>query len=171
MKTIKGIVIAILIIICNSFCNAQNTPAHWLAVQKRELKERPYIFEGKVIQQNKGGELTFNVIKITKIYRGSPQLKLGTIKVMSAPGGIDAGPGLKKDSAYIIFGNPSNSTAFQSVATDNLLRIQSNDWISIYGIGASWGLRQVTQYKTVDSLYSFFKANGLMVQEEQKEKK
>lgn len=181
MKTTKEIIIVVNIIFCCSFCIAQRanpTPAQWLAYQQKEIKECPYIFEGNVTQQKcffgLHGMMICSVIQITKIYRGSPQLKIGTIKVITNQnkGYKDAGPDVGI-GRYVIFGNPSipfiripaDSNVFQSMPTDNILILACNDWISFTGNGASW---EFAQYKTTDSLYSFFKENGLTVQEEEK---
>jgi len=184
MKITIRFIIGVSIVFCYSFCHAQaiNTPAQWLAFQQKELKECPYIFEGNITQQKyyngKSGVMICSVIQITKIFRGSPQLKLGSIKVITSrnKGSTDVGPDIGIGH-YIIFGKPSlpfrkpaDSTTFQSMPTDNSLILFCNDWVTFTGVGASWGWRQVTQYKTVDSLYSFFKANGVTVQEQVQQK-
>jgi hypothetical protein len=152
----------------NSICNAQtiNTPEQWLIFQQNELKNCPYVFEGKIIQQSKKGKATCSVLQITKIYRGD-QLNIGTIKVVTTIAtGAEKFPQLHKDNTYIIFGNLSNSTLFKSVASVNTLTLWSNDWVVFQDTGAEWGWRKKTNYKTVDDLYSFFKENGLIVKEE-----
>jgi hypothetical protein len=171
MKKIIKLIIALNIILCYSFCNAQ-TSAQWLAYQEKELKECAYIFEGKVIQQS-GKSFTCSVIQITKIYRGSPQIKLSSIKMITTFGknGSEKFPQLHNGSTYIIFGfTTSYSKEFQSIKADNLLTLQTNDWVTFIGNGAEWGWRKVTYYKTLDELYSFFKENGLTVQEEAEQK-
>jgi len=186
MKT-KGIFFTTIIICAYSFCNAQpiNTPAQWLAFQQRELKECPYIFEGSILRQEcyygNSGVMTCSVMQITKIYRSSSQVKLGTIKVLTMQGGqvgdgprvqlSDGGPGLGKGhyiifGSYLAFGRTSDSITVNSIVTDNLLTLHANDWATLTDAGASWGWRKVTKYPTVDSLYSFFKANGVTIQEQ-----
>lgn len=170
MKTIIALVITIFSY-CFCYAQAINTPAQWLTFRQNELKECSYIFEGKVIQQSIEGIIyVCSIIEITKIYRGSPQIKLGTIKVttMQGKGLQDAGPGLSKGSSYIIFGKLTNSKAFDTILVDNSAMLSRYDQISFHDTGAIWGWRQVTRYKTLDSLYSFFKENGLTVQEEEK---
>jgi hypothetical protein len=169
MNTTKEFIIAVYIIFCYSLCIAQ-TPAQWSAFEQRELKGCSYIFERKVIQQSKTVEnLTCSVFQITKIYRGSPQINLGKIKVITTIlSGAEKFPELHNGCTYIIFGIATNSNAFQSILTENILTLKSNDWIGFTGIGAIWGWRHPTNFPTTDSLYSFFKENGLTVQEETK---
>jgi len=72
---------------------------------------------------------------------------------------------------YIIFGTSLSSSEVDSTsATDSPFKLQTYDWVVFQGTGAEWGWRQKTNYKTLDELYSFFKANGLTVQEEEKKK-
>jgi hypothetical protein len=171
MKTKIKFIIAVYIILCYSFCIAQ-TPAQWLAFQQRELKGSTYIFEGKVIQQSKIAEnSTCNVFQVTKIYRGSPQINLGNIKVITTIlSGAEKFPELHKGYTYIIFGIVTKSNTSQSVVADNSLTLKTNDWISIDNNSAVWGWRHPTNFPTMDSLYSFFKENGLTVQEEVEQK-
>jgi hypothetical protein len=178
MKPIIKFFVAISIIFSDSFCNAQS-PAQWSAFQQSELRGCTFIFEGNVTQQKvyngKRGRMICSVIQITKIYRGNPQIKLGSIKLITKQnkGIADAGPDIGRGH-YIIFGRTytlggaSDSSTLISIVTDNLLILQTNDWIAFTGGGAVWGWRRPTHYNTVDSLYSFFKENGLEVQEEVK---
>jgi hypothetical protein len=157
-----------------SVCYAQKmhlTSEQVLALQKEDIKNTPYIFEGKVIQEVKSGEqLTCSVIQITKIYRGNPQIKLGTIKVITEQNinTKDGDPGLSQGS-YIIFGRTDNTNTFSSVAADNTITISLADIsVAIFDRGynrstARWG---PAKYNSIDSLYSFFRTNGLTVQEE-----
>jgi hypothetical protein len=168
MKIIRKSFIAIIVCIY-SYCNAQpiNTPAQWLNYQKNELKKCPYIFEGKITEQNKIGESTCSVIQITKIYKGNPQIKLGTIKIITTIlAGSEAFPQLSTGNTYIIFGSQSNSNDFQSKVTDNSITLWCNDWVLFVNKGAEWGWKQKTQYKTLDSLNSFFRTNGVIIQEQ-----
>jgi hypothetical protein len=182
MKACIKLIAGAFIIFFYSFCNAQviNTPAQWLAFQQRQLKGCAYIIEGTITQQKsyngKTGRMMCSVIQITKIFRGSPQIKLGSIKIITnqySKNVADASPNIGKGH-YIIFGTPTKSslpidTIF---TTDNLLILQASasDWVTFTGSGAQWGWRKVTYYKTLDSLYSFFKENGLTVQEEVEQK-
>jgi hypothetical protein len=147
-------------------CATINTSAQWLAYQQKELKNCPYIFEGKVISQQKNGGSTCSVIQDTQIYRGT-ELKVGTIKVITTMlSGAEKFPQLHNGDSYIIFGNLNNSDSFSTVSADNSTIIISNDWVTLNGTGATWGWRRVSTYPTMDSLYSFFRNNGVTVQEE-----
>ena len=161
-----------LIIFCYSLCNAQKihfTNQEYEAMHKQDIRNSPYIFEGKVIQIssiNKEG-ITCFTISITKIYKGS-ELKLGTIKVLIAQteNTDDGGPFLSKGCTYVIFGKPYNSSLFESIVTDNTIKLTYTDPINFYGKdGATW---DNLNYHSRDSLYSFFKENGLTVQEQKK---
>jgi hypothetical protein len=177
MKTIKKIVTSTLIILCNSFCNAQMTDIS----PARQIKYSTFIFEGNLIKKEcfyakQYGVLTCNVMQITKIYKGSPQIKFGTIKVITCCGGRvgnyrqdppadGGGPGIDKGKIYIILGNTADSTILHPMITDNGITIDISDCIILSGNSAVWDR---TQYRTLDDLYSIFKANGLTVQEEAK---
>lgn len=197
MKAIKSIITIIGVIIYHSLCNAQQrqvqgTPAQELAEHKKQISTIAYLFEGSVIQQKsyymrhiRGAIYTCSVMKITKIFKGSPQIKLGTIKVISEGGSIDNGPNMLasnegwvpigKGSTYIIFGQPStfepaDSNMLHLMATDNTITLLlcCGDPINFNGKGAAqW---DEIKYNSLDSLYSFFKANGLTVQEETQQK-
>lgn len=169
MKSIKRIIITGIISLCYLFCHAQMqaTPEQWAGVEKKMVKSSPYIFEGKVIKYTslRYAVLTCFVVQITKIYRGSPQLKLGTIKVIieQDENTHDGGPFLAK-GYNIIFGSLSNSHIFDSIATDNTIVLTYRIAPVIFrGKGAQWGM---ANYPTRDSLYSFFRENGLTVQEQ-----
>jgi hypothetical protein len=173
MKTIKANILVLFSIFLYAFCNAQQfhlTSSQWLAEHKKAIATAPYIFEGTVTQQTsmRNAAATCFVIQITKIYRGSPQLKLGTIKIIIEENEftVDGGPFLSKGSMYIILGTVYNSTLFESITTDNTMKLTYSDPIAFNGKGgAIWG---DTKYHSTDSLYSFFKENGLTVQEEKK---
>jgi len=164
MKTTRKISIVVLIILGYSITYAQHPTS---------IKKAEYIFEGTVIQQSYKPKttLTCSVFQINKVFKGSEKMKLGTIKVESEQSTPhmrieDGGPGLKMGSKYVIFGVPTDANTFQSISTDNLYTLRCIDNIAFIGGGAKWGWHNPTQFKTVDSLYSFFKANGLTVQEE-----
>jgi hypothetical protein len=199
---IKTTITTLLIVFCYSFSCAQQiylTPAQWVVEHKKAINNSAYIFEGEVIQQYRVGKTTWvcSVLQINKIYKGSPELKLGTIKMFSeqAPMMQDAGPGFGTGSTYIILGDVSDATAFKSLVTDNTFAILPTSGIQFLGKtyfdtqlykyvqpaqcdsltklnhrlvpfdrpAAQW---DDTKYKIVDSLYSFFKENGLTVQEQ-----
>jgi hypothetical protein len=133
MKT-KKYIIAVISIFCYSFCYAQLiqfTPTTEMVTNYSQTI--PYIFEATVIQQTfrHSGILSFcNLVQITKIFKGSPQLKLGTIKVLSDGGGDDAGPGLVKGCKYIIFGKLTNSKTFDDIVTNNAFVLWKYDQIN-----------------------------------------
>lgn len=176
MKTTKGVIAAFIIIFYSySACYAQKrhvSASQWIGLHKKSIEIASYIFEGTVIKQSKSGEiLTCTVIQITKIFKGSPTLKLGTIKVITDQNRNtkDGDPGLGR-GRYIIFGRTSASNVFDSIVTDNTITLSLAD-ISIAIFGhvdndqpvAQWG---GTLYKTLDELYAFFKENGLKVEEQ-----
>lgn len=174
MKTQKAFIIIILTFFYFSIgCRGQQiqiTPAQQIETQKISVKNSEYIFVGKVVKKSsiRKAAVTCFVVQITKILRGGSQLKLGTIKVIIDRDEYtdDAGPLLNKGATYIIFGKPENLNIFDSILTDNSIRLTYfYDPIVILGKAAQWG---ETKYPTVDSLYSFFKENGVTVQEEQK---
>jgi hypothetical protein len=191
MKTINKIIATVIIIFCNLFCYSQYQLSdsqkvlmqqHELKVSLSSIQKAPYIFEGTVTHQenyyNKNGEmLTCTVISITKIFKGNPQIKLGSIKVITDQGGtieghteksLDDGSGLSKNGTYIIFGKTTGTANINDkmITTDNLLTLDCIDHIDFIRGGASWGWHNPTNYKTLDDLYAFLKENGLSVQEE-----
>lgn len=157
------------------FCAAQqthhihHTQAELLDVHTKEISNSAYIFEGKIIKQTlkKGTLLTCNVIKITKIYKGSPGITLGTIKVFTeqSPNAKDGWKGLSNGSTYIIFGNPGDTASFHSIVTDNPFSISLIDYVFYPSpTTARW---DATLYNSLDDLYTFFNQNGLTVQVQQ----
>jgi hypothetical protein len=174
MKSKIKLNIIAIVLLSYSFCSAQQTHhihttgAQWLALHQKELSTSTYIFEGTIIKQSlkSGTELTCSVIKITKIYKGSPEVKIGTIKILTQqnPSDKDGWKGLSKGSTYVIFGK-MDSDKFKSIATDNSLTISCIDYATISGNTARWGS---TIYKTLDDMNFFFKENGITMQEEQK---
>jgi hypothetical protein len=173
MKALKRIITVTVVIFFYSFSDAQRiqfTSQQYDAMHKQDIKNSPYIFEGNVIEVstiNQEG-ITCFTIQITKIFRGSPEIRLGTVKVLitQTENTDDGGPFLSKGCIYIIFGKIYNSTLFESITTDNSLKLTYTDPIDFYGKeGAIW---DNINYHSRDSVYSFFKANGLTVQEEQK---
>jgi hypothetical protein len=181
MKAIKEIIATVLLIFNYSLSYAQ----HPTVIQKAK-----YVFEGTIIEQKcyygAHGIMTCSVFQIRKIFKGSPQIKIGTIKIINEQGGrvgngpisrpSDAGPVLTKDCTYIIFGVPSafsrayDSVSVYSIAADNQRPLDCIGQINFHGTGASWGWRRPTNFPTTDSLYSFLKDNGLTIQEEVKQK-
>jgi hypothetical protein len=167
MKTMKLIVIFVSIICSCSVGFSQQvqpTPSQWLGVQQKMIKSTAYIFQGTVVQQytKDSSLLTCSVVKISKIFRGSPEINIGSIKVITEQSSHtqDADPGLKVGSTYIIFARNPTSNSFHSITADNLLILKCSDHVNVYNSGARWGL---SQYKTIDSLYSIFNQNGLSI--------
>jgi hypothetical protein len=187
MKTIKGTITTLLIIFCYSFSEAQQvsvTPAQMIEEHKKEISNTAFIFEGIVIQQKqyngKKQLVTTCIIQITKIFKGSPQLKVGSIKLVTKQrdksGDLISIPSdegymvpISKGSTYIIFARPAGSWAVDSTITDNTITLTS--WYGLdYPIivhnndAVSW--YDTPQFKTKEDVYSFFKENGLTVQEQ-----
>jgi len=106
---------------------------------KNYAKTMSYIFEGAVIKQgySPGKVAIFNIMKITKIYKGSPQLKVGDIKVVSWGPGDDVPPGLSNGGEYIVFGKTADSKKFDNpaITTDNInsLTVDCLDFIDLSG--------------------------------------
>jgi hypothetical protein len=172
METTKRIILISYLALGSILCHSQ-TPAQWSSYQSNEVKNCQFMFEGKVIKQVKQGGTTCSVIQISKIFKGSPKLSLGTIKVITTiKEGAEKFPQLKDSVTYVIFGNlrDKDSAAFKSIVTANNLVLWCNDWVTYLGTGAQWGWRRVTKYATRDAFYSFLKANGLTVQQEVKQK-
>jgi hypothetical protein len=194
MKSTKGTIIPLFLIFSSLYSLAQvdiGTPSEWVMEHKKEIKNTPYIIEGTVIQQKHfkapNNELmTCYIISITKIYKGSPQIKLGTIKVILSDGAYESngiivptsdGGGVTlggKGSICIIFGTPTafkptdTSMVHSMVAENSITLGWAADPINIDKTSAQW---DYTIYNSLDSLYSFFKENGLTVQEEVDETK
>jgi hypothetical protein len=175
MKTNNHIILVLLFTFCfGLICSAQKkhlTPSQELKIEKQDINNTPFIFEGTVISQvhQPKSAMVCSIVQITKIYRGSPQLKLGTIKVITeqSKNMQDGSSGLGRGH-YIIFGSIYTAKKFDSTATDNNVTIGLADLsIAFSGNGAVWGQ---SHFKTVDSLYSFLKENGLTVQEEAEKK-
>ncbi|MGP8216217.1 MAG: hypothetical protein ACLQQ4_11670 [Bacteroidia bacterium] len=178
MKNKIEIIIAVLLL-CNVECFAQRAKASeskLLAIHKSDIQNSPYIVEGKVIKQEcfygkKGwGILTCNVIQISKIYKGSPNIQLGTIKVITDQGGQigneiqqvnDGGPFLYTGTTYIIFCKDADSGMTHQLQTDNLPTLMPIDEPVIYKTAGTlkWDM---TWYKLND-LYTFFSENGVTV--------
>jgi hypothetical protein len=189
----KSIYIAIILaIICCSFCIGQKitlTPAQELWASKEDIKNSTYIFEGTVIKQKRILDLNYevytcNIITITKIYRGGPKLKIGTVKVIIDNGMTEQngfivkvedfeGMEISKNQTYIIFAKATafksaDSNSVDSIVTDNSITLALADIpVTFIGQSAKWGQ---TVYKTLDELSAFFKENGLTVQEEVQQK-
>jgi len=205
MSIPKKVITGLLSFYCLSLaCNAQQaylSPSQELAYHIKSIDTTSYIFEGTVTNQKgyysrKGEVLTCNTVQIGKIYRGSPKIKLGSIKVITFGGNIggsdiiapqitDQGPtSLRKGTTYIIFSKPAYSTMIVDTmaVTDNSIVLTRTDCVApiifppkkyrnghlipIDYPAAQW---DNTKYKTMDELNSFLKDNGLTVQEEAKQ--
>jgi hypothetical protein len=101
MKTTRKALLAILFTCSQMFCYSQQiqiTDAEEKAFHQKIIARVPYIFEGKVIKQeyfhgagDRYGILTCSLVQITKIYKGSPKIVLGTICVVTSQGGPENG--------------------------------------------------------------------------------
>jgi hypothetical protein len=169
MKTAIKFIVAVSFLFSFSFCKAQKVQKWVVTERQNEIKGYNYIFEGTVTQQTKNGNWMCSVVQITKIYKGSPQIKLGTIRVVMELQ-ADGEPAMTKGSKYVLFGRPASSSLDTIQTAENTLTLQCIDHIDFHGTGATWGARQPQEYKTVDSLYSYFKENGLAVQQEAQQK-
>jgi hypothetical protein len=189
MKTTKRIITTTFIIFCYSFSYGQMvdlTPSQWLMEHKKCINSTPYIFEGTVLKRNyfrgKNQVVYTCIIQISKIFKGTPKIKLGTIKVITLqrvkngdiieiPSDGEGGINLSTDNTYIVFCRNANSSwIVDSTATDNTITLTS--WLDMdYPIvisgkdDVSW---EGTQFKTKEDIYSFFKESGVTVQEEAK---
>jgi hypothetical protein len=186
MRTKSRFIIVAIIILCHSFSEAQQN-ARTLALHKRALKEAKCVFEGTVIKQQhfrgcQGWAKLCTVFQITKIFKGSPEIKLGTIKVISDDRITDGGAPIDKKGTYIIVGAIGCGQQYlDTVIADNSMTL-SEDGIILINTSINSKDKQVPQatarwlgsgrldggafYNPIDSLYSFLKENGLTVQEE-----
>lgn len=164
MKTLKIIIAVLCTICCPIFSKAQNQK-EMLSECKTELKTCDYIFQGTVTQQYREGEWMWSIIEISKIYKGSEKIKLGSIKVVMQLGIEDGVRIIHKGRTYIFFNIPANPACQDTslITTNNSMVFQCNDHIDINSTGVSWGVRKPLQFKSIDSLYSFFRTNGLSV--------
>ena len=188
MRTKQILIVAIIAILCNAPCKAQVialTPSQSEMSHKQYLPNAHYIFEGKVINRkhHKGKEVdvTTCIIQITKVYKGSPQINLGTVKVTtdqyvvsngftSIPSEAGGSTDLNKGGTYIVFCTDATKLwIVDSTTTDNPLTL------TICGLDnpiivnpdnntVSWF--QTPQFKTVNDIEGFFRENGVTVQEE-----
>ena len=195
MNSIKKIISAGFFIFCYFFSQGQQlklSPAQTLDLQKRTMNNSSFIIEGVAMKQQcyygkHTGILTCTVLKITKIFKGSPQIKLGSIKIITKQGGrvggdleqiSDGGPGIYEGLTYIIFGNQANLSELSSSDTlvvDNSVSIKEFDLISITNVNntklyhkgdpaANWNNYS---FQSLDSLYAYLKENGsLVIQQE-----
>ncbi|HSY75675.1 MAG TPA: hypothetical protein VK890_02395 [Bacteroidia bacterium] len=152
--------------------------------EKQSINNTSYIFEGTVIEQKcyeaKEHTLTCSVVQITKIYKGSSKIKCGTIKVITNQSGkyitikgkdtlhieyiIDHSQGIYMGETYIILGNPVDSTITTTpLKAENALKLEIFDLIELDKNTAIW--RRYNHKTTLDSLYTFFNENGLVLVE------
>ncbi|MEI6487837.1 MAG: hypothetical protein WCP52_02675 [Bacteroidota bacterium] len=194
MNTTKKILIAVIIIICNFSSYAQReklSKEELLKSQQRTIKEVTFIFEGVATKQEgyltkKKEPFTCTTIQITKIFKGSPQIKLGTIKVITEgrPDDIISDGGdtkLYTGLTFIIMASIANPDILpnNTITTDNpqsllitsdVIRIADTTNKRLYHKGttpmATW---YETKYNTLDDLYTFLKEKcSLTIQEETK---
>ena len=180
MKTTKRIITSVIIIFYSTFCYTQMADV----TPSQEIHGSPFIFEGNVIRQEcyygKHKEiLTCSIMQITKIFKGSPQIKIGTIKVITQQGGrignntdrpSDIGAAVDKGNYYIVLGKTADSTILHPMQTDNDITVDISDCVTFSFIGQGAAIWDGVRYKSLNDLYSVFKANGLRVQEEAEQK-
>ena len=183
----KKTIIVVLLIFSGLFSQAQIdylTPEQWLTEHKKEIKSTSYIFEGTVTQKKIYYGTTqavyTSIIQVTKIYKGSPQLKLGSIKLVTeqyiVSNGFVSIPSdggllpIDKGGTYIIFAKDADSSwLVDSTVTDNsilLTRWGMDNAIAVNPKNDSVNWFGTPQFKTVNDIEGFFKANGVTVQEE-----
>ncbi len=170
----KKIIVAVLFIFCTYFPFAQSkvgfpTSESKLKLQKQIMGNAAFVFEGIATSQKsyrtaKYGILTCTVFEIKKIFKGSGQIKLGTIKVISLGGtipeenpdnkervleGSSAGEDISiaKGVTYIIFAPLADSSGFgnanspvTTLVTDNTIVLGVRDLIILN--------RMLTHYKS-----------------------
>lgn len=189
MEIIKRIRMTIIIIFCHFSSEGQIialTPAQAILEHKKQIGTTSYIFEATAIQQNfyngKAQVITTCIMQITKIFKGSPQLKLGSIKVVTdqtpKSGDIISIPSdegdvitIVKGSTYIIFGRIVGTPwVVDSTLTDNSITLtpMGMDYPIVIHNKDSVSWEFTPQFKTEEDIYSFFKENGVTVQEEVK---
>jgi hypothetical protein len=165
MNTIKKNIAIVIFIFCSCFSYGQRigfrTPDEKLNFQKAIMSNASFIFECKFTgkkcyrQSPNGTILTCSTLEITKIFKGSGQITLGTINVISQQGGSipeehpnneeyvmetnsEMMPGIG-NGTYIIFGTVASSSMLGSsnspartIATDNASVLSLVDVIELY---------------------------------------
>jgi len=88
----KKIVTTTAIVICSLLSFGQSEE-----VYDKIIKEAPFVFEGKVIEQvyfvdttNFDKPYTANIVQISKIFRGGKDIKVGTISIVTEGGMIES---------------------------------------------------------------------------------
>ncbi len=183
MKTTKMLMSFFISIIFSFYSYGQHMSSQNLKkYHESSIQDAKYIFEGQLIcwkpyYNKKGKVMTCCIVQITKVYRGAPQLKLGTVKIITRGGHMqgsdiyvtesDGGAYLPQKNG-VILGIPTEpwNVVDTMSQTDNMVVLGAIDFIDISEKTAQWSGDKIRI--TVDSVYSFFKENGLMVQEEQK---
>ena len=196
MNLIRKCIVVICFIFYSLISCAQQielSPSQELTLQQRSIKNASFIFEGLVINQEdylnkKGSMLTNSLIQITKIFKGSGKMKLGSINVITEQGGrvgnyiqdIQDGPtGIYPGITYIIIGNSSDTSILpkKSFATDNSFSVSKYDLIILNDLknrkrfppgtpAARWSWGN-TAFKTVDELYTYLKEKASLTLQEQ----
>jgi hypothetical protein len=204
MKKNYSIISVMLLLFFCSFSFAQNSSTNTQAElqqqrtskqHKNALKSSAFIFEGiattqEVYKSKRGEEWTCTIFQITKIFKGSSQIKLGSIKIITKQGNClkDGGPAIGKERRYVIITNPADASTLNDKmpVTDNAPTLYGGYVIAIledvkksgttknitHQFHAEWIGTQGdrgTVFKTLDELYSYFKENGLTVEEDVKQ--
>jgi hypothetical protein len=161
MNTIKKYITLTVLIFCTYFLYAQKADLRndeeKIKFEKNLISSTSFIFEGTVISQKcyrqspKGRILTCSTIEITKILKGSDQIKLGTIRVLTSGGNLPAensknknviaetnsagGLGLVRGGTFVIFGSladTSISNGASNISSDNNPILLVDDIIGLY---------------------------------------
>lgn len=188
MRTKQIFIIAMIAILHNTYSKAQIvalTPSESEMEHKRYLPNAHYIFEGKVINrkhyQGKNVDVITCIIQITKIYKGSPQINLGTVKVTidqyivsngftSIPSETGGSTDLNKGGTYIVFCTDATKPWIaDSTTTDNRLTLticglDSPIIVNPANNAVNWF--QTPQFKTISDIEAFFKTNGITIEQE-----
>ena len=156
-----------------------------------------FIFEGRAISQKiyraRGYVLTCTTIQIARIFKGSPQIKLGSIKIITEQGGVvegedipsiepsEIGAYISSEQTGLIFADIADTSLVgtvnspaRMVTTDNSQVLFAGDIIrydfkehdktpKISPLANWWGAK----FNSLDELYAYLKDNGgLTIQEE-----
>lgn len=189
MKTIVQYLVICHCILINASSFAQQlrfTEAEQLAAELKSIQNSPYIFEGMVIKQEEdGGSITRNVISINRIYKGYPEISIGTIQIMTNQSTIENGilifdgpAGIAPNIRYLFFCNKVTSSIMMpsdTLNTNNSIVMHGYEFIYLQRetdriipeIYAFWcNSRSKRTFKTQNDLTAYLNNKGLNVQAE-----
>lgn len=203
MKSTAKVITAAIFVLCSYISYSQlgfnpDDPKQRLKVQKNAMSHSAFIFEGrstyqKTYRATRGYILTCTTIQITKIFKGNPQIKLGSIKIITEQGGgiegedtpiiepSEIGAYISNEQTCIIFADivdtsllgTANSPA-KTITTDNSPILFAGDIIrydfkehdktpKISPLANWWGAK----FNSLEELYAYLKDNGgLIIQAE-----